>query len=89
MVYEALRTSANRRWGARPWLARTLLDCAEALINRGGPAAFGEARPLVEQAAGIVAELGAAGLAPRIERLGARCDVLGPTAAGPRPHAGR
>jgi len=65
--------AANRRWGAEPWLARTLLDYADAMLRRGGPEAPAEARSLVTQATEIVTRLGAAGLAPQIERLRSRC----------------
>jgi tetratricopeptide (TPR) repeat protein len=76
---EALRT--NSRMGARPWVARTTLDWAEALFSRAGPGDRERALELLERAAELARGLGMAALAAQAE-----AHAVDP-ARGPRPSA--
>jgi len=55
--------ATNRRMGARPQVAVTLLDYAKTLLRRSDSGTVSQARELVEQARAIAQELGMDGLA--------------------------
>jgi hypothetical protein len=60
---------ANTRMGARPWVARTCVDWAEALVERDAPGDRERAVELLALAGELVDELGMATLAKRIDVL--------------------
>ncbi len=59
--------SANRKMGARPWLAHTLYDRAQLLIRRGNPGDAEQAAGFLEECRTLCAQVGLTALARTVE----------------------
>lgn len=74
--------SANRKMGARPWLAHTLYDRAQLLIRRDAPGDADQAASLLEECRILCAQVGLTALAQQLEKSSVEVTVPGSASAG-------
>jgi hypothetical protein len=74
--------SANRKMGARPWLAHTLYDRAQLLIRRDGPGDPDQAASLLEECRTLCAQVGLTALTQKLEATPVEKTVPNTTLAG-------